>query len=94
MAGFVGIAEMARLMPPGMRSESTVRRLIRLRIIPARKIGSRWYLRPEEVAAALLKQEHTRERAHQFLEVWKESKTPEETGRKTGFGSQKFPYKK
>jgi hypothetical protein len=94
MAGFVGIAEMARLMPPGLRSESTVRRLIFLRVIPAVKIRSRWCLRPAEVAAALLKQEHARERTHQFLESWKETKTSWKRVWKKGFGSQKIQFGK
>jgi hypothetical protein len=94
MAESVGIAQMAPLMPYGMRSESTLRRMIGLREVPAEKIRGRWCLWPKKVAAALLRRENARERAHRYLEVWKEAKPVRKKSPKKGFGSQKFPGKK
>jgi hypothetical protein len=90
MAESVGIAQMVPLMPHGKRSESSLRRMIGAREVPAKKIRGRWCLWPKEVAAALLRQDSARERTLRYLEVWKETKPIRKKARKMGFGSQKF----
>ena len=93
LAGYVGIREMVLLMPPGMRSEATIRRLISAGMIPARKFRGRWCLRPADVAAALQKNGENRARIHEVITTWKERKPSSRDPRKTRFGSQKNHWK-
>jgi hypothetical protein len=88
MAESVGIAQMAPLMPYGMRSKTTLRRMIGAREVPAKKIRGRWCLWPKEVAAALLRTEKNRARIHEFITTWMERKPSPQNKRKRPFGSQ------
>ena len=56
------IAQIIPHMPPGKRSDKSVRRGIKAGEIPARKIGSRWMLSLAEVTSRLLEGAGARDR--------------------------------
>jgi hypothetical protein len=66
----VGVKEMMAKMPPGLRSESSVRRAIEAGTIPARKIGARWALDPKAVTAVLMRNESAGQRVSEFKATW------------------------
>lgn len=67
--GYVGISEMVLLMPPGMRSYSTVTRAIKARQIPARKMRGRWAMDPVAVIAKLKEGEEIQSRVVEIIQA-------------------------
>jgi hypothetical protein len=85
------IKEMVPLMPPGLRSESSIRRCLTDRSIPGRKLRGRWSLDPAEVKSAFEGRSARREAVEEFPSVWmqheresrKNSKWPHFPGRRS-----------
>jgi len=86
----LSIREMVASMPPGLRSESSIRRSLEDGSIPGRKHRGRWSLDPSEVAAALERQSGQALTAAGYIKVWKhhEAKT-KRTGKWPGFPGKK-----
>jgi hypothetical protein len=67
LGDWVGIQDIICFMPPGMRSDSSVRRAIKSGKIPARKLSGRWALNPAHVQSTLLSEHGARQRMNQTL---------------------------
>ncbi len=81
----VGVLEIVPLMPPGARSEKTVRRMLKAGRIPAKKWNGRWSMDPAEVVSALRREMGLRETVVAFLALndgrRRENRKPAWTGR-------------
>lgn len=82
MASTVSIKEAIQLMPVGLRSDASLRRAIKTRRIPAKKIGSRWCLVPKDVIAALSREAGSKAQTEQFAAHWEAKRKEIEAKRK------------
>ena len=87
MAGMVGVRDLVALMPPGLRSASSIYRGAKTGRIPAEKPGSQWCFDPRGVEAALLKEGAARAAVDDFASRWELAKKALKTSKNWPFES-------